>query len=67
MKEFSFLSELSNVTSYFKDHLIMYLFCFYVFPGYSNMGPSPLIILPKIRNLFGYKPSIDHTQEELLG
>ncbi|XP_043114762.1 complement C2 [Puntigrus tetrazona] len=34
--------------------------------GHSNMGPSPQIILPKIRNLFGYKPSKDHTQEELL-
>uniref|UniRef100_A0A8C1UN68 C3/C5 convertase n=1 Tax=Cyprinus carpio TaxID=7962 RepID=A0A8C1UN68_CYPCA len=34
--------------------------------GYSNMGPNPLNILPKIRNLFGYKSSIDHTKEELL-
>uniref|UniRef100_A0A8C1LW59 C3/C5 convertase n=1 Tax=Cyprinus carpio TaxID=7962 RepID=A0A8C1LW59_CYPCA len=34
--------------------------------GYSNMGPNPINILPKIRNLFGYKSSIDHTKEELL-
>uniref|UniRef100_A0A9J7ZAK6 C3/C5 convertase n=1 Tax=Cyprinus carpio carpio TaxID=630221 RepID=A0A9J7ZAK6_CYPCA len=34
--------------------------------GYSNMGPSPINILPKIRNLFGYKSSVDHTKEELL-
>ncbi|XP_073674042.1 complement C2 [Garra rufa] len=35
--------------------------------GHSNMGPSPQKVLPKIRNLFGYKPgSVDHTQEQLL-
>ncbi|XP_073719070.1 complement C2 isoform X2 [Misgurnus anguillicaudatus] len=34
--------------------------------GHSNMGPKPQIVINKIRSLFGYKYSQEHTKEDLL-